>query len=141
MPKETQFTPDQDALILKLAGTMMWKDIAALVGRPRNSCNRRWHELTDPPADDDAPLVPRIVVPEDQLRERDYRKSLRSRSITAWLLGDPLPGYSAGDDPQELSRRIVCWAMNAPFRYARSGDHDFISLSTSPAGRPANLEA
>jgi|SRR5581483_8246679 len=42
----------------------------------------------------------RICVPDDVLRERDERRAVAPRSLTAAVLGDPLPGYSALDRRQ-----------------------------------------
>ena len=36
-------------------------------------------------------------IPDEVEADRDARKELRPRDLTAQLLGDPLPGYSALD--------------------------------------------
>jgi hypothetical protein len=41
-----------------------------------------------------------LPIPRDVLAERDYRQSLKPRSLTAAMFGDPLPGFSALDKRQ-----------------------------------------
>lgn len=43
-----------------------------------------------------------VKAPEFVIRERDYRYSINHSSITAALLGDPPPGYSALDRKRSM---------------------------------------
>lgn len=44
--------------------------------------------------------VQTIAIPSDVLFDRDRRRMLGPQSFTAWICGDPLPGYSALDKRQ-----------------------------------------
>lgn len=38
-----------------------------------------------------------VRIPDEAIAERDHRMTLEQQSLTALLMGDPLPGYSALD--------------------------------------------
>ncbi len=48
-------------------------------------------------APEDSHVVKIVRPPAETLAERAYRLSLEPRSLSAFLMGDPLPGYSALD--------------------------------------------
>lgn len=75
-----------------------WAQIGAAVGHPAEKCKSmhrsrgcshlavtaKIHRVED-----------KIVAPPEVIAEHTRRSSLRPRDLTAFLLGDPLPGYSA----------------------------------------------
>src|ERR1035437_175977 len=50
---------------------------------------------TRPLSADDVQQTTRLTIPHDVLADRDARMALAPQSITAMLMGDPIPGLSA----------------------------------------------
>lgn len=48
---------------------------------------------------------PEVIIPNHVIKDWDNRCAIGPRSLTAALLGDPLPGYSALDRHATLSRK------------------------------------
>lgn len=47
-----------------------------------------------------------VQIPDDRIAERDHRRSLFPISLTARMMGDPLPGYSAADRAPSITPSI-----------------------------------
>jgi hypothetical protein len=72
-----------------------YTEIGKLMNRERRTVARALNGIVDEPHVLDP--ADRVEIPTDALSERDYRLSLVPRDLTAWVCGDPLPGYSEAD--------------------------------------------
>lgn len=96
------FTDEEIADLLRMreVDRLSFPQIDAALGRRHGVCKAKYQQLRD----GGSLLVerrliepPPIKVPEDRIADRDRRRALSPASITAALLGDPLPGRSALD--------------------------------------------
>lgn len=95
----TEWTEEQWALVLvmRAAGRTM-VEMAQVIGLPRSAIQRRIaREYPNPRKIFRITTYKNKFVPDEVVAERDARKRLQPRDLTAAFFGDPLPGYSALD--------------------------------------------
>jgi hypothetical protein len=73
-----------------------WSEIAKRIGRPSGTCYSKYYD-TKRGASRHKVVMQRELVDANSHREWLHRQSLEPASLTAAILGDPLPGYSALD--------------------------------------------
>lgn len=75
-----------------------WNEIGRRLNRPHSTCYQRYYDFhRAPPKHKVSKEAPSEPVDMERRREWLHRQSLSHASLTAALLGDPLPGYSALD--------------------------------------------
>lgn len=80
---------------------LQWQSIAEKLGRTKHSVTNKWERIIGRRRKDlqarrhEQHQVTGPVISEKEIAERDCRSNLQPRDLTAALMGDPLPGYSA----------------------------------------------
>jgi hypothetical protein len=102
-PKSNWWTAEQlEAARSLSARGFTYAEIGKKIGRSAKAVNSKMRFRYVGPVVHE---VERVRIPEFVLMERDVRLSNSPRSLTAELLGDPLPGYSALDRRATLSQK------------------------------------
>jgi hypothetical protein len=133
MPKRTSWTESDEARLLHLRDVkhLKWDEIAQIMGRPLPSCHAKWDYLRRGFKRHPTEAVQsKNIVPPECDEDRARRLLLEPRDLTASLLGDPLPGYSALEKPSHAPVTRISIATSA-FR-------NFSHQATEPAPERAS---
>ncbi len=90
-------------VIAYLGGCFDETQITAGIERMRVHCRQRNARDTDKGWRGIAPFEPVKNIPPEVTADRDHRASLVPRDTTALRMGDPLPGYFAGDKAPSIA--------------------------------------
>lgn len=99
-PGRVVITDEQWAQALRLRRrNMTLRQIGEAFGcskeRMRSEFHARGKTTRDNRKNPDLPPARRVEPNQQAMAERDYRRTLTPRNLTAEFFGDPLPGYSA----------------------------------------------